>query len=101
MEKTVQASQPRSISDFQRVGLASLFFANAVLSLWADGFHRLEWLPYACLGLGYLTLSARKKGEPFLTFLRKPQSILTYALIIVGIAGLGRNMYLIYRKHFG
>jgi hypothetical protein len=33
--------------------------------------------------------------------LRKPRNIFASALLIVGIAGLGRALYLTYIKHFG
>jgi hypothetical protein len=100
-ETTVPVSQARPVGGWQRVGLPCLFLVNAALSLWADGFHRFEWLPWACMGVAWLTLSARKKGEPFLAFLRKPRNLVTYALLIVGIVGFGRNLYLMYMKHFG
>jgi hypothetical protein len=101
MDEMVPVSQARTVGGWQRVGLPCLFLANAVLSLWADGFRRFEWLPWACIGLAGLTLSARKNGEPFLAFLRKPRSLATYALLIVGTVGFGRNLYLMYIKHFG
>ena len=101
MEEIVPVSQARSVGGWQQVGLPCLFLANAVLSLWADGFRRFEWLPWASMGLAWLTLSARKKGEPFLAFLRKPRSLITYALLMIGIVGFGRNLYLMYMKHFG
>jgi hypothetical protein len=98
----VPVAQARSVGGWQRVGLTCLFLANAVLSLWADGFHGFEWLPWACMGgLSWMTPSARQRGEPFLAFLRKPRSLLTYALLVVGIVGFGRNIYLMYLKHFG
>ena len=62
MEEMVPVSQARTVGGWQRVGLPCLFLANAVLSLWADGFRRFEWLPWACIGLAWLTLSARKNG---------------------------------------
>ena len=104
MKETVPASQSSSISGWKRAGLAFVFFADAVLSLLADGVHQFEWLPMTCFGLFWLVFSdrvKREKGEPFLAFLAKPQSIFAYTLLIVGIVGLGRNMYLMYLKHFG
>jgi len=104
MEETVPVSQSSSILGWQRAGLAFVFFADAILSLWAGGVHRFEWLPMTCFGLFWLIFSdrvKREKGEPFLAFLRKPQSIFAYTLLIVGIVGLGYNMYLMYLKHFG
>jgi hypothetical protein len=103
MEGMVPAQQSRSLSGWQRAGLACLLFANAVLSLWADGFHRFEWLPWLCVGLLYASFSEtqkRQQGEPFLGFLMKPRTILVFALLIVGIAGFGRNLYLMYEKLF-
>ena len=101
MQGTVSASQSSSVGAWQRVGLACLFFVCALLSLWTDGFHRFEWLPWASMSMSWLTIVPRRRGEPFLEFLRKPRNVFTYILLIVGIVGFGRNLYLIYLKHFG
>jgi hypothetical protein len=100
MEGMIPAPQPRAVRAWQRIGMACLFFFTSILSLWADGFHTFEWLPWACIGLSWLTIVPRRKDEPFLEFLRKPRSVFTYVLLIVGILGFGRNLYLLYLKHF-
>lgn len=101
MEESSPAVQARPNLSWQRIGVACLFFANAAISVWTVGFYRFEWLPWACLGLSGLTISPAKKSDPLLTFLRKPRNIFASALLIVGIAGLGRALYLTYIKHFG
>jgi uncharacterized membrane protein len=105
MHGTIVPSQPSLTAPiWQRIALASLFFVNASLSLWADGFHRFQWLPWFCLGLVTVIFSEkhiRQKGEPFLAFLKRPRSIVAYALLVCAVVGLAHNIYLIYIKHFG
>jgi hypothetical protein len=51
--------------------------------------------------MSFLIFPPGKRGEPLLAFLTKPRNFFAYALLIVGIAGFGRNLYLMYLKHFG
>jgi len=103
MQQIVPAppARRRSITQGQRVGLACLFFLNALASRWVGGIHRFDWVPLSCLGVSWLTLSPRGVGESFQEYIRKPRNVFTCVLMIVGVLGYGRTAYLIYLKHFG
>lgn len=89
-----------SLSLGARIGIACLMFAVSLVSMWSYS-HRLEWVPWFCFGLYYLTYVPREKGEAVRTHFQKPRSIAQMALLLVALAGFGYNLYVLFMKHFG
>lgn len=83
-----------------RIGMACLMFAVSLLSMWSYSY-RLEWVPWFCFGLFYLTYVPREKGEAVGAYFQKPRSIAPMALLLVALAGFGYKLYVLFMKHFG
>ena len=75
-----------------RISLAALMFLSAVVNL-RKGL--LEWGPLVCLGVMFLLLVDRQRGESLISYFKKPQAVVALLFGVCAMAGFLRGIYIL------
>jgi|HubBroStandDraft_2_1064218.scaffolds.fasta_scaffold55312_1 hypothetical protein len=83
----------------RRIVTACVAFFVAFLSV-LNGF-RFEWAPWFCFGLYFLLepYFLRRTRETLWASLKRPQGLAAFALLVGGVFGMARNIYLLFEKY--
>jgi len=96
-ESSVSLEPKFFLPKWARIAYACFMFLVAGLCLWKKEFLRFEWVTFVCLGLYQLVYIPKQKWETPRTYIIKPRTIISSALIIA--AGC-TALHLIYLKLF-
>lgn len=97
-EPTASAQPVVYLPLWARIAIACFMFAASAVSIWGE-FFRFDWVWFICLGLFQILFVPMQKDEARKTYLSKPRTILTTALVIAAIAGALHSLYFVFMKH--
>jgi hypothetical protein len=97
-EPTASAQPVVYLPLWARIAIACFMFAASAVSLWGE-FFRFDWVWFICLGLFQILFVPMQKDEARKTYLSKPRTILTTALVIAVLAGALHSLYFVFMKH--
>ncbi len=98
IEQQMSSERPvQFVPLWARIAVGSICLLAAVLQMWRH-FLGFEWLPMLAFGFYWLIYLQRQVGESWGTFLTKPRGAATAVLLLISLAGFGRNLYVLFTK---